>query len=46
MYIVHLTEMEKSSAQSYTKICREKSLIKHKEIKFDSIVYTTYVKEM
>ena len=42
--------MEESSARSYTKICRlvirEWSLIKHKEHYFDSIVYTTYVKEM
>ena len=47
---VHSTEMEESSARSYTKICRlvirEQSLIKHKEINFDSIVYTTYVKQM
>ena len=58
---VQSTEMEGSSARSYTKICsqviREKSLIKHKVIDFDSIdfvlerdvksphVHTTYTKK-
>ena len=51
MYLgIIYVQMEESSARSYTKIYRlvikEWSLIKHNEINFDSIVYTTYVKEM
>ena len=47
---VQSTEMEESSARPYTKICRlvirEKSLFKHKELNLNSLVYTTYVKDM
>ena len=44
------TKYKDSSARSYTKICRlvirEYTLIKQREINFDSIVYTTYGKDM